>query len=184
MTKKTTIKKRSKTIKNPKEQTVLNKLTLPPTQRALFYTGMSTPNLLARFYKLSPHLFKVLEYGILIGIVLSGAFIDLRYFLLLPLIGATVFLQDYVTFGYWYLKVFVFQRRFYKDRRELYTTKISSLVYFMEHYRPKIFRPTVDGQKLEVIIWANTPKLQTAKFNFLQKSGKLEAREYIRTNDK
>ena len=139
-------------------------------QKALYYSGLpKKPSKLATLYKDNASVFALLERVLVVAFIVFALFTNAYLLLLLPLTGALLFYRNRVIWLWWKLKVYVLQRSFYADRRQLYN--MGTLYHHLKHKRPKKFK--------HAIIWGQSKSVQQTKFNKLQKNNQLKNKEYI-----
>ena len=141
-------------------------------RNALSFHGKEEANKLGFFKRIllnNRQVFSILEMVFFWGFFAYCLYINnFRLFSVVLLYGAYLFARPHLLFIKWYAIVYVFKRNFYSDRRKLY--KQGSLLHHLEFKRPKKF-------KTGHVIWAQTEKLKTQKFNRL--SSKSTPKEII-----
>lgn len=143
---------------------------LTKNQLALINFGKIKKPLLLRLYEKHPKAFIILEKVFFVLIMCIGLFFNAYLLLILPVAGAAIFYKDRINFFWSLIKVYIIQKNFYQDRRELY--KMGSLNEHLNVKEPRKFK--------NAIIWGESQSVQEKKFEKLQKSGKIKKREYIK----
>lgn len=151
-------------------------LALSRNQRALFFRGNHKTSNLQNCITRCARLINTLYFVLLATFIVYAIFKDPLLLLLIPLLGGFIFYREYFNFVYWYLKVFVFKRKFYKHRRELFIMK--SLHFHLESKRSKRYK-LPNGI---AIFWYSTQKAldKNTLYKLNQKNKTLTSKEYIK----
>ncbi len=145
-------------------------------RRALHFTNKKELSPIKKWIKKNLVTIYKIELVAIVLFILFSIWYDLALLLVIPAVGAIIALRKEFYFAWWYLKVNVLRRKFYQDRRELYSQ--GTLFHHLEKKESKNYN-TKYGK---VIIWDNTRSRlnKNVRFNHLQSTKKLTSKEYIK----